>query len=489
LKEKSCQSETQISEDVRKKLPKEVQEYLQKLEEELKKTKKENEHLKDLLRVSEGRGKLDSTNSSKPPSSDGLNKKPTIPGSQRGKSGKKSGGQRGHCGTRLNPISKPDSIVQHPLDQCACGFDLSKLEADKTRNCQVFDIPKIQIQITEHRMESKICPCCGRREWSQPPAGVKGVSAAEYGPQIKAFGMDLMHHHFVPPRRVREILSGITGHAISIGSLMNWSEDIFQTLEPFEIQVICELIEAGVVNFDETGMRSEGKLHWLHSASTSDLTFYGIHAKRGTEAMKAFGILPNFTGVAVHDHWDSYFTFDQCLHALCNSHILRELKFLAEIMKEEWASQMRKLLLKVHRKVEKARSKGKSEFSYSIKQSFLLEYERILKMGFKAHINDPILPNGKQQKGKNLLDRLRDFNGAILRFMNDFRVPFTNNQGEQDIRMNKVKQKISGCFRSLTGGKIFCRIRSYISTMRKRGHTSLAAMQVACLGQPLPILP
>jgi transposase len=144
---------------------------------------------------------------------------------------------------------------------------------------------------------------------------------------------------------------------------------------------------------------------------------------------------------------------------------------------------------RIHRKVEKARSKGKSELSDSVKLTFLIKYERTLKMGFKAHSSDPILPNGKQQKGKNLLDRLRDFNSAILRFMNDFRVPFTNNQGEQDIRMNKVKQKISGCFRSLSGGKIFCRIRSYISTMRKRGHTSIAAMQAACLGRPLPILP
>jgi transposase len=489
LKDKTNESKKQISEDVRKNLPKEVQEYLQKLEEELKNTKKENDHLKELLRVAEGRNKQDSTNSSKPPSSDGLGKKPTIPGSQRGRSGKKPGGQRGHAGTTLNPVPNPDQVLQHALDQCACGFDLSKIEADKTKTCQVFDIPKIQIQVTEHQMESKICPCCGSREWAEPPAGVKGISPAEYGPQIKAFGMDLMHQHFVPSRRTQEILSGITGHSLSIGSLMNWSEDIFYSLEPFEMIVIRHLCEAGVANFDETGMRCEGKLHWLHSASTSKFTFYGIHAKRGAEAMNAFGILPNFNGVAVHDHWDSYFTFNQCLHALCNSHILRELKFLSEVMGEVWAKEMRKLLTKINKKVEKERKKGKTELTYTIKFGFLKRYESILKMGFKSHANDPILPNGKQQKGKNLLDRLRDFNDAILRFMNDFRVPFTNNQGEQDIRMNKVKQKISGCFRSFSGAKIFCRIRSYISTMRKRGHTSLSALQAVCLGQPLPLPP
>jgi transposase len=457
------------------KLPKEAQDYIRELESRIRKL--------------EGTLARDSTNSSKPPSTDGLKKQPAIPGSQRGRSGKKPGGQRGHPGATLEPVSNPGAVIQHTLSECSCGFDLSEIEADKSRTCQVFDIPKIEIQVTEHRMESKICPCCGSRIWSQPPAGIKGISLTEYGPQIKAFGMDLMNHHFVPSRRVREILSGICGHSISIGSLMNWSEDIFFVLEPFESILIRDLIEAGVVNFDETGMRCEGKLHWLHSASTANLTFYGIHTKRGAEAMKEFGILPNFTGVAVHDHWDSYFTFEQCLHALCNSHILRELKFLAEIMNEEWASQMRVLLLKIHRKVEKERSKGKSELAQQIKIGFLMEYERVLKFGFKVHASDPTLPNGKQQKGKNLLDRLRDYNNAILRFMNDFTVPFTNNQGEQDIRMNKVKQKISGCFRSLTGGKAFCRIRSYISTMRKRGHTSLAAMQAACLGQPLPISP
>ena len=328
---------------------------------------------------------------------------------QQWKSGKKPGAQRGHPGTRLKAVPKPNLVIHHPLQQCACGFDLSNIEVDKTRSSQVFDIPKIQIQVSEHRMESKICPCCGRREWSQPPSGIKGVSAAEYGPQIKAFGMDLMHHHFIPPRRVQEILRGMSGHTISIGSLMNWSEAIFQTLEPFEVQMIGELIEADVLSFDETGMRSQGNLYWLHCASTSELTFYGIHAKRGAEAMNSFGILPHFTGVAAHDHWSPYFTFEQCLHALCNSHILRELKFLAEIMNEQWASQMRNLLVKIHRKVEKTRSQGNSELPDSLKLGFLKKYEEILKIGFKAHAKDPILPNGKQQKGKNLLDRLRDF--------------------------------------------------------------------------------
>jgi transposase len=302
---------------------------------ELEQTKKEVFILRDRIKVLEALCKRNSSNSSKPPSSDGLKKKNAIPGSQRGKSGKKPGGQKGHRGSTLKPVLKPDSTIQHTLSQCSCGFDLAAIPADKTKACQIFDIPKIEIQVTEHQMESKVCPCCGTRGWSQPPTGVKGVSAAEYGPQIKSFGLDLLMHHFVPSRRVREILGGICGHSISIGSLMNWSKEIFSVLEPFESTLKENLIEAGVVHFDETGMRCQGKLHWLHSASTKDLTYYGIHTRRGMEAMKAFGILPRFKGVAVHDHWSSYFTFSKCLHSLCNSHILRELKFLAEELNEK----------------------------------------------------------------------------------------------------------------------------------------------------------
>jgi transposase len=253
--------------------------------------------------------------------------------------------------------------------------------------------------------------------------------------------------------------------------------------------LIDRLIHSDVAHFDETGMRCEGKLHWLHSASTSKLTFFGIHPKRGTDAMTAFGILPFFRGVSVHDHWDPYFTFEDCPHALCNSHILRELTFLDEVLNESWAGRMKKTLLKLQKRVERAKARGQLSFSMMTKISFLQEYETVLKAGFRLHRSDPKSVSGKrgpvkQTKGKNLLDRLRDFNLAVLRFMHDFRVPFTNNQGEQDIRMNKVKQKISGCFRRFSGAQIFCRIRSYLSTIRKQGQNSLEACHAIFLGQP-----
>jgi transposase len=238
-------------------------------------------------------------------------------------------------------------------------------------------------------------------------------------------------------------------------------------------------------------MRVQGSLHWLHSASTSRLTFFGIHGERGPVAMNEFGILPNFRGIAVHDHWKSYFTFEDCLHSLCNAHILRELKFLEEAFGERWSGKMRKLLLEIHQAVGEAKAQGKTLLSRFLKRKFLRSYEKILRSGFRFHAaHDPVFERGargrlKQTKGKNLLDRLSGFQTEVLRFMSDFLVPFTNNQGEQDIRMNKVKQKISGCFRSLEGARFFCRIRSYLSTMRKKGKNGLDALRAVLTGKPL----
>jgi transposase len=298
-----------------------------------------------------------------------------------------------------------------------------------------------------------------------------------------------MHRQLIPPRRVSEIIEGLLGQRISIGSLSTWSDAAYLALAPFEKQLIQEIIDSSVAHFDETGMQCEKKLHWLHNASTPSLTFHGIHAKRGTDAMRAFGILPFFRGVAVHDHWDPYFTFEECLHSLCNAHILRELTFLFEVQAIKWAGRMKRLLVAILRHVEKAKRKGQKALYFKTRIRFLKRYEALLRAGFKWHGSDPQLPRQargpvKQSKGKNLLDRLTARSAEILRFMGDFRVPFTNNQGEQDIRMNKVKQKISGCFRSLRGAQVYCRIRSYFSTMQKQGRNLLDAAQAIFRREP-----
>lgn len=438
----------------------------------------------------EARLAQDSTNSSKPPSSDGLKKKNVIPGSQRRSSGKKPGGQPGHKGATLSPVSNPDKVILHSVTHCGCGKDLSRRKPDKIETSQVFDLPPTKIEVTEHRFETKTCPCCRKKITAPLPAGLKGIPV-EYGPQIKALSIYLMDQHLIPSRRVSEILRELYGVELSNGSILQWSSSAFNKLAGFEKEVIGALIRSSVVNFDETGMRCFGSLHWLHCASTSSLTFFGIHTERGALAMDDFGILPNFHGIAIHDHWKPYFTFADCVHALCNAHILRELTFLDEVMGERWARKMKQHLLDIYEQVKRAVSDGKKEIPRSARRKFLINYKKLIQTGFRFHTaNDPIFKRGargriKQTKGKNLLDRLRDFQDEVLRFMTDFRVPFTNNQGEQDIRMNKVKQKISGCFRSLGGAQEFFRIRSYLSTMRKQGVNQLDAIRAIFFGKPL----
>ena len=474
-----------LSEDVREELPTEAQDYIDILERELAKLRAENKDLKGQLL-------MQSHNSSKPPSSDGLHKRPVIPGSQRVPSGKKSGGQPGHRGTTLLPVSRPDRTELHAVVQCGCGTDLSGIKADRIEVSQAFDLPLTPIEVTEHHREVKICPCCRSKVTAPLPAGLRGATA-EYGPRIKSYAMYLLNQHLVPVRRVSEILKELFGVEISIGSLTRWTAELFHGLSAFERDLKQALIRSKAVNFDETGMRCEGSLHWLHSASTSRLTFFGMHAERGTQAMRDFGILPAFRGIAVHHHWKSYFKFEDCLHALCNAHILRELKFLEEIFGERWSGKMRGLLLAIHDCVVAAQAQGKALLSRSVKSKFLRAYNKILRSGFRFHAtHDPSFERGtrgrvKQTKGKNLLDRLRDFQTEVLRFMHDFQAPFTNNQGEQDIRMNKVKQKISGCFRSFEGATHFCRIRSYLSTMRKQGESGLEAIRAVLTGEPLAI--
>jgi transposase len=472
-----------LSDEIRQELPEPAQEYIEELECELEKAKKEIERLKGQLL-------MNSLNSSKPPSSDGLKKKPVIPGSQRRSSCRKPGGQPKHSGTTLMRRPEPDHVVSLGVSSCSdCGEDLSGKAPIRTETAQSFDLPKTPIEVTEYRTETKLCPCCLTITRSQFPAGVgAGVS---YGPRFKGLALYLMHRQLIPARRVCELLEEIFGHTPSHGSLVQWSESAYEELEDFEKLLVGQLTATEVANFDETGMRCEGSLHWLHSASTEELSFFGIHHRRGCEAMLAFGILPFFRGVAVHDHWDPYFKFEGCAHALCNSHILRELTFVNEVLKEKWAGRMKELLTQVHDHVEQAKERGQRRLNWKTRLQFIMEYEAILQQGYRLHRGDkgqraagargPI----KQSKPKNLLDRLRDRNQEILRFMADFRVPFTNNQSEQDIRMNKVKLKISGCFRSFRGAQVYCRIQSYLSTMRKQGQNLLEASQAIFRHQPL----
>lgn len=464
-------------------LPESVHSYIRFLEATIQKQQAQIENLQVQVHDLKVRLSKNSSNSSKPPSSDGLKKKPK---SQRGKSGKKPGAQQGRIGKGLAKVENPDVIVAHaPTDCHGCGSKLNDVVGFCAESRQVFDIPEPKIEVTEHQIEEKKCPCCGEITRAAFPENIKGP--VQYGERAQALIAYFAHQHFIPVNRLCQVFEDVFGIALSAGTCSNVDEKLFEKLEPFEKSLKTYLLAARVLHFDETGMRCEKKLYWVHVASSQLATLYTIHAKRGQEAMNAAGILPQFKGTAVHDHWLPYFAYHQATHGLCNTHHLRELTFIHEQRKEDWAKKMKDLLILAKNEVEKCREQGflSGETMLHIEQA----YEKIITDGLEYHSHLTPLPKGKrgrqkQRDGKNLLDRLKEKRNCVLLFMYDFSVPFTNNQGEQDIRMVKLKQKISGCFRVFRGGEIFCRIRSYISTARKQGWDIWDALANAIRGSP-----
>jgi transposase len=343
---------------------------------------------------------------------------------------------------------------------------------------QVFDLPPRSLEVTEHRAEIKCCPHCAAQVRAEFPSGVS--APVQYGTRFQSLMVYLNQQQLLPYDRLAQLCEDLFGQPLSAGTLVAANERTFAQLEPFAQALVNQLPQAPVVHLDESGLRVARALHWLHVASTAQLTFYGVHPKRGTEAMDAFGIIGACRQWVVHDHWKPYFFYQECLHALCNEHLLRELKFLWEEQQEVWARQLSDLLLALHRRLQKHGEFSQRQFKRALK-----DYRAVLRRGRYRHPR--LAPNqGRcaQSKAANLLDRLEGFEESILAFLWDERVPFTNNQGEQDIRMVKVRQKISGCFRTLRGAQIFCRIRSYLSTCRKQGCNLWEAIQMAVGGRP-----
>jgi len=440
----------------------------------------ENKSLRD--ENNELRGKLakNSTNSSKPPSSDGL-KKPQ-PKSLRKPSGKKPGGQPGHRGTRLEMVEQPDHVVSHPVDECRqCGRSLGAVDAADHRRRQVIDIPPLKLEVTEHRAEIKCCPGCGCRNEAAFPQEVK--TSVQYGSRIKSLLVYLNQYQLLPYERTCQLAEDLFSHTISQGTLSNWNAECYRNLESTEEQIRQAILASEVAHFDETGIRQQGKLHWLHVAGTKHLTYYGLHARRGKEAMDELGILENYTGCAVHDHWKSYFQFS-CDHSLCNAHHLRELTYLAEQEQQGWATSMIELLLEAKETCEATSENFLAENSAEL-TSIRVRYDALIAKGLAQNLppsetsEQKKRGRRKQSKAKNLLDRLRDFKTEVLAFLTHPLIPFDNNQGERDIRMAKLKQKISGCFRGENGGKFFSRIRGYVSTLRKNNLKILNGIQSA----------
>jgi transposase len=425
-----------------------------------------------------------SRNSSKPPSSDGFGKWTKR---LRKKSERKSGGQEGHPGSTLEWQSEPDRIEKHIVGDCeGCGFSLEQEEVEDWVLRQVQDLPPTVLETTEHQSEVKCCPKCGVLNIGKFPD--EAQNPIQYGPRIQSMMVYAMEYQLIPSARVCELLKDIYGVDVAEGTLYNARQRCFEALEVVE-QAIMEAVKKGeVAHFDETGLRVKSKRWWLHVACTDGLTYYFVHEKRGQIAMDEMGILPEFEGIGVHDGLKSYRQYE-FTHSLCNAHHLRELVFITERYQQSWAEEMYCLLVKMNRQVDRAIEAGEKRLKLSELSELEAEYERILELGFKANPPEDV-PEGepkrrgrsKQSPAKNLLDRMSDGKEEVLRFINDFKAPFDNNQAERDLRMMKLKQKISGVFRSEEGARMFCRIRGYLSTLRKQRHSVVEALTHLFMG-------
>lgn len=433
------------------------------LEDQVARLTQENAELRRQL------GK-NSRNSSKPPSSDGL-KKP-APRSLRGKSGKKSGGQVGHRGDTLRQSSTPDFVQRHEAGHCrSCQHRLTSGMIKGVEKRQVFDVPPPRLEVTEHQAMIYCCAHCQNKTTAPFPDGV--TAHVQYGPRLRAAAVYCNVQQLIPEDRVCQLLRDLFGAtSLCAASVTNWVNGTAQRLSSVVGHIRDTLAQGGVRHLDETGLRVAGKLHWLHTICDGAFTHYRISSKRGD--------VPTFLsgGTVVHDHWKPYYAHLEGVeaHALCGAHHLRELKAIAEIEKEPWATELSALFYSANQLKRAAQGRGDTELPASALEDIITRYVAILAKGIDFHEGLPPLVQKagsrgrkKRRPGHNLLIRLRDFRDDVLRFLTDFEVPFTNNQAEQDLRMMKLRMKISGSFRTIEGAQVFTDIRSVISTARKHG--------------------
>jgi transposase len=415
-------------------------------------------------------------NSSRPPSSEGYAKPPA----RRSDGGKRRPGkQPGSGGAHLAQVADPDEVVVHVPPACHdCGAGLGDAPVVDVTTRQVFDLPPLRLGVTEHRAQRRRC-ACGTATTAAFPDGVSAPAC--YGPGVRALIVYLGVHQHLPTDRLAQLLGDVLSAPLATGTVAAVVAQAGAVVAPAVQAIREQLAAAPVAHFDETGARVAGSLHWLHSASTPELTLVTAHAKRGVEAVDAAGVLPAFHGTAVHDGWAPYRRYDVA-HALCNAHHLRELTAVAE-SGQDWAGHMIDVLVTAKRHVDDARAAGAERLHPDVDAAIRARYDGHLAQGHAANPSPPGR-GAARSKAANLLARLDRHRDDVLRFTIDFRVPFDNNQAERDLRMAKLQQKISGCWRTLAGAETFCAVRSYISTARKQGAGVLDVLHAAFTGRP-----
>ena len=443
----------------------------------------------------EKRLNMNSSNSSKPPSSDGLKRK--TKSLRNTNTGRKPGGQPGHIGQTLHQIPTPNIIHSIALEHCPdCDADLCIEPVAREEKRQVFDLPRIAMEVSEHRAESKWCPACAKWVTAAFPAEVS--APVQYGPGMQSVMSYLNIAQLLPCERTADVCQDLFGHRPSAGSVVRAVARCAEKVAPAIDRIAAVLREAKQLHADETGVRCGGHTEWIHVASTATHTLFSHSPKRGRQGFEVGGVLTDYGGNLMTDFWGSYDTLENCDHSRCNAHLLRELTPFSEDAKDakhanRWAAGLIAALLTMKQAADDARERRQKHIKPAILQPLLLDYDRCLAEGLRIHPEVGKSPGkrgrAKQSKEHNLLMRMSEKSDEVLRFAHDLEVPFDNNQAERDLRMIKVQQKVSGCFRSARGARVFCTIRSYLSTTRKHGLNLMDSIKSAFAGQPVDFAP
>ena len=455
------------------------QETINKQQEIIGKQEIRIKELEFKIKELEGRLHQNSNNSHKPPSSDGLKK---VIKNNRVPTNRKSGGQKGHEGKTLKMVENPDKIILHSVKGvCDCGKDLEEAEVLRIERRQVFDLPKKLCEVTEHQIEVKRCEC-GRIHRGE--CELRGNT--QYGDTMKGLVVYLIQQK-MSYEQVQQFMEEVMGLPLGGGTIESANKECYERLEESERQIKEGLLGSKVIHCDETGIRCANKTQWVHVTCNERFTYYFLHLKRGKEAMDEIGILPRYKGNCVHDRWSSYERYE-CEHSYCNVHLLRELRFVEEEIGRKWAKEMKRVLLLGWYMKKRNWLSGKAI------DSLMRRYEKVVEKGIEEERGydsaiEGIKKRGRKKKGKSvrLLEVFIRDREKVMRFIHNKDTPFDNNIAERDLRMVKLKQKVSGCFRTVQGGKIFCRIRSYISSVRKQGYSVLDSIVRALKGEPVTL--